>query len=191
VPRRPRIEAAGAIYHVTARGNAGAAIFDDDLDRLNLLHLLGRVVRDLRWRCFAYCLMGNHYHLLVQTREPNLSKGMHLLQSAYVRRFNKRHDRAGHVFGRRFHDQPVKNHEHLVAAAVYTVLNPVRAGVVDRPEEWRWSSYRATVGSETAPAFLDVDAMLSMLSPSAPRARELFREMAETAARADALRLDA
>jgi putative transposase len=191
VPRRPRIEAAGAIYHVTARGNAGAAIFDDDLDRLNLLHLLGRVVRDLRWRCFAYCLMGNHYHLLLQTLEPNLSKGMHLLQSAYVRRFNKRHDRAGHVFGRRFHDQPVKGHEHLVAAAVYTVLNPVRAGIVARPEEWRWSSYRATVGSETAPAFLDVDAMLSMLSPSAPRARELFREMVETAARADALRLGA
>ena len=167
------------MYHLTARGNGGSAIFVDDFDRLYLLDLLVRVVRGLHWSCFAYCLMGNHYHLLVQTAEPNLSNGMHLLQTSYVRRFNRRHDRQGHLFGRRFHDQPISRDEHLVAAAVYTVLNPVRAGIVERPEEWRWSSYGATAGLEEEPAFLDVEPLLSMLSPSTSRARELFREMVE------------
>jgi putative transposase len=187
MPRRPRIETPGATYHVTARGNAGAAIFLDDYDRHHFLQLIARVVRDLNWSCFAYCLMGNHYHVLVRIREPNLSKGMHLLQSAYVRRFNARHDRAGHVFGRRFHDQPVERDEHLVGAAVYITLNPVRARIVERPEDWRWSSYRATAGLETAPGFLEAETILAMVGAVPSRARQRFRELVDAQLAADIL----
>ena len=179
MPRPARIEVPGTTYHVTARGNAGAAIFVDDFDRLHLLQAIARAVRELRWTCFAYCLLGNHYHLLARIAEPNLSRGMQRIHSGYVRRFNARHARRGHVFGRRFHGRGVEGDEHLLSAAAYTVLNPVRAGIVARPEEWRWSSYRATIGLDRSPDFLDADALLSLLSPSRERARELFREMVE------------
>lgn len=179
MPRGTRIQAAGATYHLTARGNGGATIFLDDFDRLYFLQVVARVVRELEWTCFTYCLMNNHYHLLVRTPRPDLASGMQRIQSSYVRRFNARHARQGHVFGRRYHDELVRRDEHLLSAAAYVVLNPVRAGIVERPEEWRWSSYRATVGLDACPAFLDVVSLLEMFAPDRARATALFREMVD------------
>jgi REP element-mobilizing transposase RayT len=157
-------------------------VFEDELDRVHLLGLFSRAAVELDWRFYAYCLMGNHYHLLVNTPEPNLSSGMRLIQTRHAHRFNSRHGRKGHVFGDRFHDRLVDEDDHLLAAAVYTVMNPVRAGIVVHPREWQWSSYRATAGLDDQPGFLDVAPLLAMLSPDRERARMLYREMIEVAA---------
>ena len=158
-------------------------IFEDDFDRVRLLDAVARAVRSHRWRCLAYCLMGNHYHLLLQTPEPNLSSGMRLVQGGYARRFNRRHDRRGHLFGDRFHDLRVDGEEHLLSAAVYTVLNPVRAGIAGTAEQWRWSSYRATAGLDEKPSFLAVEDLLALLSPQREGAQAMYREMVAEAGR--------
>jgi REP element-mobilizing transposase RayT len=173
------MEVPGATYHLTARGNNGAAIFADDYDRMHLLGLLSHAAREQRWTCLAYCLMSNHYHLLVRTADSNLSSGIGWVHTRYVRRFNGRLGRRGHLFGERYHDRRVESDEHLVAAAAYVVLNPVRAGVVARPEEWRWSSYRATVDADEPALLVDVGALLGLLSTDFDRARTLYREVVE------------
>src|SRR5919108_6608630 len=99
-----RIEFSGAIYHVTSRGNAREDICLDDTDRAMFLGVLAEVISRFEWRCYAYCLMGNHYHLLIETPEPNLSKGMRQLNGVYTQRFNRRHGRVGHVFQGRYND---------------------------------------------------------------------------------------
>jgi putative transposase len=177
--RRPRNELAGATYHLTARGNGGSPIFLDDFDRIYLLDLVARAVDELRWRCFAYCLMENHYHLLVRTTEPNLSQGMRMIQTRHARRFNTRHGRHGHLFGDRFHDTRIDGERHLLAAAAYIARNPVRAGIVDKACAWPWSSFRATAGHDP-PGFLDVESLLEILSPDPNRARCLFTELVES-----------
>jgi REP element-mobilizing transposase RayT len=187
VPRGPRQLYPGATYHVTARGNGGQDIFADDFDRLHLVGLLSRASGTYRWRCLAYCLMTNHYHLVVVTPDPNLSSGMRLIQTRYAHRFNRRHDRHGHVFGDRFHDRRIEVGEHLLSALAYTVLNPVRAGLVDRPGDWPWSSYRATAGLEDAPGFLDVSSVHGLLSHDPDRARILYREFVEAVREASEL----
>lgn len=179
VSRQPRVAVPGATYHLTARGNDGNAIFTDDFDRVHLLDLLSRATIRYGWVCLAYCLMGNHYHLLVQLTKPELSSGMRFIQTRYARRFNARNDATGHVFGDRFHDRRVEGDTHLLAAAVYTVLNPVRAGIVNRPDKWPWSSYRATAGLTVAPGFLDPVLLLDLLSPDLLRARALYRDLVE------------
>jgi REP element-mobilizing transposase RayT len=181
MPRRARIEVAGATYHVTARGNDGMPIFRDENDRAHLLGLLAGTVRDRRWVCLAYCLMENHYHLVVRTPEPNLSSGMRFVQTRYAKRFNSRHGRRGHVFGDRFHDRRVDDEAHLLTAAAYVVLNPVRAGLVDRPGDWPWSSYGVTVEGDDS-GIVDTNAVLELLSADLDRARDRYREMVETAA---------
>ena len=177
--RRPREEVAGGTYHVTARGNNGAEIFRDDYDRIYLLGLLSHAAAELDWRCFAYCLMSNHYHVLVRTPRLNLSSGMRLIQTRHARRFNSRHGRRGHLFGDRFHSRRVEEDSHLLAAASYIVLNPVRAGLVERPDDWRWSSYRATAGLDDAPGLLDVEPLLEMLAADRDSARWRYVEMVE------------
>jgi REP element-mobilizing transposase RayT len=181
VSRRPRLEEPGATYHVTARGNDDDAIFRDDHDRTHLLGLISGVTREHGWTCFAYCLMSNHYHLLVRTPQPNLSRGMQLVQTRYAHRFNARHRRRGHLFGDRFHDRRVEADAHLLAAAAYVVSNPVRAGIVVRPQDWPWSSYHVTAGGEDRSKLVDTDAVLELLSPDPTRARELYRELVATA----------
>ncbi|MBA3433980.1 MAG: transposase [Actinobacteria bacterium] len=150
-----------------------------DFDRVHLLDLFSRAAIRYRWVCLAHCLMGNHHHLLVQLREPELSGGMRFIQTRDARRFNARNGRQGHVFGDRFHDRRVEGNHHLLAAAVYTVLNPVRTGIVNRPDAWPWSSYRATAGLAEAPGFLDPNLLLNMLSPDPARARALYRDLVQ------------
>lgn len=141
-----RIEFPGAVYHVTSRGNERRAIFREDEDRRTFLDILSEVVFRYNWHCHAYCLMENHYHLIIETPDGNLSMGMRQLNGIYTQRFNKRHGRVGHLFQGRFKAILIQKDSHLLEVCRYVVLNPVRARVVLRPEEWIWSSYRATAG---------------------------------------------
>jgi REP-associated tyrosine transposase len=152
-----RQNVAGGIYHVTARGNARQAIFLDELDYVALLRQLSETVVRFAWRCHSFCLIPNHYHLLLETPEPNLSRGMLLLNGAYARRFNGRHERAGHVFQGPYRARLVARDEHLLELCRYIALNPVRAGLCDDPAAWAWSSYRAIAGLERRPPYLCVD----------------------------------
>ncbi len=156
-----RIEFAGALYHVTSRGNAQGDIFFTDDDRHAFLAILGKVCGRYNWLCHAYCLMGNHYHLLVETPEGNLSKGMRQLNGVYTQYVNRRHGRVGHLFQGRFKGILVQKEAYLLELTRYIVLNPVRAGMVKKPEAWPWSSYRATVGLSKKMDFLCTDGLLS------------------------------
>ena len=123
--------------------------------------------------------MDNHYHLVVRIEDSGLSTGMRSVHTRYVRRFNSRHRRRGHLFGDRYHDRCVNSDEHLIAASAYVVLNPVRAGMVARPEDWQWSSYRATIDPLEAPVLADPNALLELVSSDLRQARALYREMVE------------
>lgn len=149
-----RLEFEGALYHVTARGNAGALIYRDDADRRRFVDFLGRTVERRGWLCYAYCLMGNHYHLVFETPSPSLARGMRDLNGMYTQTFNRRHGRSGHVFQGRYHAALVQRDAHLLEVCRYVVLNPVRAGLATRAEDWVWSSYRATAGLAAKPAHL-------------------------------------
>ena len=156
-----RIEYPGALYHITSRGNAGEPIFLEDEDRKRFLTVLEEVVEDYQWICHAYCLMANHYHLLIETPGGNLSSGMRQLNGIYTQSFNRRHGRTGHIFQGRFKAILVEKETYLLELCRYIVLNPVRAGIVISPKTWKWSSYRATCGLERAPLFLYTDWILS------------------------------
>jgi len=131
-----RIEYEGALYHITTRGNARAAIFLADEDRNLFLKTLSEVPIRYGWICHAYCLMPNHYHLLVETPSPNLSRGMQLLNGIYTQEFNRQHKRSGHLFQGRFKAILVEKESHLLELARYIVLNPVRAGMVTSIDDW-------------------------------------------------------
>ena len=172
-PLRP--EFPGALYHLTSRGNNKQEIFLDDVDRETFLFLLDREIDQQRWRCYAFCLMSNHYHLLIETPEPTLARGMGPLNSGYSRRFNRRHSRVGHLFQRRYHSILVEKQSYLLELSRYIVLNPVRAGMVDEPENWLWSSYNATLGAFPAYRFLQVDWLLSQFGQERNRAVAAYR----------------
>ena len=171
-----RIGYPGALYHLTLRGNARAEIFLDDSDRDIFLDLLGSVVVRFGWRIHAYCLMENHYHLLAETPQTNLSRGMGWLNGVYTQRFNRRHERVGHVFQGRFKAILVERDSYLLELARYIVLNPGRAGLASAPEGWRWSSYRATAGEQAAPRWLSVNWILDQFGNSEMPAQNRYRQ---------------
>lgn len=156
-----RIEFAGALYHITARGNERKAIYFDDQDRRGFLELLGHVCKRCGWVCHAYCLMTNHYHLLIETPDGNLSRGMRQLNGEYTRYVNRNYSRVGHLFQGRYKAILVQKESYLLELSRYVVLNPVRAGMVELPGDWKWSSYLSTIGQDEVPAFLFVDWILS------------------------------
>jgi putative transposase len=127
------------VYHVTARGVGRAAIFLDDLDRVAFMHRLRITAAKFEWRCHAYCLMTNHYHLVIETKIARLSAGMHRLNGHYAQQFNTRQERSGHVFEGRFSSRVVEREEHLENTCQYVLENPVRAGMCKRAEYWPWS----------------------------------------------------
>jgi REP element-mobilizing transposase RayT len=145
---------------VTTRGVRKSTIFLDRHDRERFLGLLDKVVGDHGWLLHTYCLMGNHFHLLVQTSEPNLSVGMQRLNGPYAQVFNLRHGFEGHVLERRFRAEHVTTDWYLLEVARYIVLNPVRAGLCRHAGEWEWSSYRAAAGRVRRPPFLTLDWIL-------------------------------
>jgi REP-associated tyrosine transposase len=164
--RPVRVAYPGAIYHVTARGNGRAAVFEDDRDRRKFLGILERTAESRELHVHAYCLMGNHYHLLVETPRGNLSDAMRHLNGLYGQWFSKVHDRPGHVWGGRFKARLVEENRYLLAASRYIVRNPVEAGLVRAPQEWSWSSYRATVGNAPRPRYLNPGRTLELLDPA-------------------------
>jgi REP element-mobilizing transposase RayT len=175
-----RLQFPGGVYHVTARGNGRQAIFADDRDRERFLAVLASVVDRYHVICHAYCMMENHYHLLLETPEANLSRAMRQLNGVYSQGFNRRHGRPGHVLEGRFHARVVDREGYLREVCRYVVLNPVRAGLVAHPRQWRWSSYRATAGEAPVPRFLTVDWVLA-LGETAVRgtAERRYREFVE------------
>ena len=174
-----RLDHAGALWHVTSRGNERREVFRDDEDRRELLRLLGQAADLFGWKVHAWVLMGNHYHLLLTTPEPTLSRGMRQLNGDYAGAFNRRHGRDGHVFQGRYKAVLVQREAHLLEAARYVVRNPVRAGLVSRAADWPWSSYRATAGLEPAPAWLDASALLDHFSSRRAPAAAKYREFVE------------
>lgn len=173
--RALRLEFPGALYHVTSRGNARASIFLDEGDRRQFLKQLACVVSRFGWLCHAFCLMGNHYHLLLETPRANLSRGMRRLNSVYALAFNRRHRRLGHLFQGRYRAILVEREPHLLELARYVVLNPVRVRLVATAAEWPWSSYRATVGSASCPSFLTRDWILAQFGNEHHSAQERYR----------------
>lgn len=174
-----RIEFAGALYHVTSRGDGREDIYLDDKDREVWLEVFGEVCRRYNWVCHAYCLMSNHYHILIETPESNLSLGMRQLNGVYTQRFNRSHNRVGHVFQGRFKGILVDKESYLLELARYIVLNPVRARMVRKAEQWRWSSYRATAGIEPVKPWLNVDWLLSGFAKRRKTACERYRRLVE------------
>jgi REP element-mobilizing transposase RayT len=169
-----RIEFPNALYHVTARGDRREDIFEDDADRRMFLDTLAEVIDQFNWVCYAWCLMDNHYHLLIQTPDGNLSKGMRQLNGVYTQASNRRHKRVGHLFQGRFKAILVDSDSYLLELSRYVVLNPVRAGVVKSPGAWPWSSYRASMGREEAPPWLAVDGLLAQFGKRRALARERY-----------------
>jgi putative transposase len=160
--RKQRLLAPDVVYHVGSRRVEKRPMFDVvPRDRLVFLGLLDHVVRHYRWRCHAYCLMGNHFHLVVDTPEANLSDGMRYLKGEYARWFNSLSGREGALFERRFWSESADTDDYLFEICRYVVLNPVRAGLCRTPEEWPWSSYGATLGLAPAPSFLTIEDVLA------------------------------
>jgi putative transposase len=170
-----RIEYPGAVYHVTSRGNEKKAVFKEDFDRETFLHNLAQVNKRYHWICHAYCLMDNHYHLLIETPEGNLSLGMRQLNGVYTQTMNRRHRRVGHLLQGRFKAILIEKDSHLLEVCRYVVLNPVRAEVVERPGDWKWSSYRATSGQENSHPCLTIDWILGQFSRERVKAGEQYR----------------
>jgi putative transposase len=146
MPRTPRVEVAGGVYHVTARGTAKQTVFRDAADRHLFLRLVSDVLRRFGWSCLTYCLMDNHYHLLVKTPTPTLGVGMQHLNGRYSQRFNLRYSRSGHLWAGRYHSVLIQRDAHLLEVVRYIALNPVRARLCRVPEDWPWSGHHALAG---------------------------------------------
>jgi len=169
-----RIEYEGALYHVTSRGNAQSDIYLSDDDRDMFLSVLSHVVDRFGWICHAYCLMSNHFHLMIETPKGNLSRGMRQLNGMYTQRFNRAHGRVGHLFQGRFKSIVVDKDAYLLELSRYIVRNPVTAGMVKDAGDWPWSSYLATSGEVSSPLFLDVDWLLSQFGSDTEKARAAY-----------------
>jgi putative transposase len=160
--RQPRAEEPGAIHHVYARGVRGVAIFADDDDRERYLRLLGRTARWFRWNCLQFCMMTNHVHLLIETPRPNLGAGMSRLHGEYARTFNERHGTVGHLFQSRYGATRIKDDTQLITVVRYLDENPVGAGLVSAPDQWRWCSAAAIRGHD-GPPWLRCDRLFELL----------------------------
>ncbi len=178
-----RIEIPGALYHLTSRGDRREAIYLSDEDRRYWLTLLGQVCERFNWQCHAYCLMDNHYHIVIETIEGNLSAGMRHLNGVYTQWHNRAHGRVGHVFEGRFKAIIVQREAYLLELARYVVLNPVRAGICAMPQDWPWSSYRAMLGQDPgskAQPWLNTAWLIQQFGSSISQARAAYVDHVRT-----------
>jgi putative transposase len=171
-----RLEFAGAIYHLTSRGNARQKVFLSDADRELFLKTLSWVVNRYGWICHAYCLMANHYHLLIETPKANLSIGMRQLNGIYTQSFNRRHNRVGHLFQGRFKAILMERESHLLDLCRYIVLNLLRVKGSARAQSWKWSSYGATAGLTRVSEFLSTEWILAQFGKRRAEAQKHYRE---------------
>jgi len=153
-------------------------VFRDDRDRERFLEILRVVAARYRWRVLAYCLMGNHFHLLVMTLEPTLARGMRQLNGVYAQWFNRRHRRVGHLFQGRYKAVSVQTDAHLRRTVRYVIRNPMRARLSSRPEEWRWTSHHATVGRSPA-GVVAVEELLACFGGEREEASRAYGMMVE------------
>jgi putative transposase len=176
MPREPRAEHEPGLYHVYARGIRKTLIYLDDKDRWRYLKLLRKTVERTDWMCLSYCLMGNHVHLLIETRQPNLGAGMHRFHGAYAQYFNRRHGFVGHVFQDRYKGVPIASDPQLWVTAAYIARNPVTAGFCASPEQWQWGSHAAIV-EDRAPAWLDRSRLASYFGTSGGEGIKRYTEL--------------
>jgi REP element-mobilizing transposase RayT len=163
------------VYHITSRGNDKKAVFKDDQDRETFLKILAHVNKRYHWLCHGYCLMDNHYHLIIETPDGNLSLGMRQLNGVFTQARNKRYNKTGHLFQGRYKAILIQKDTHLLEVCRYVVLNPVRARMVEQPEAWAWSSYRATAGKEQPHPCLTKDWLLGQFSRTRGTAEKKYR----------------
>jgi REP element-mobilizing transposase RayT len=186
--RKPRLEFEGAAYHVMSRGDHGEAIFSDDRDRLTFLKTLGEACGRTGWVVHTYVLMGNHYHVLLETPQANLVAGMQWLQSTYTQRYNARHQQRGHLFQGRYKAIPVEAGQDgcFARMAMYIHLNPVRAGLMPEGapmDQYAWSSLPAYTGRERAPEWLRLARVLAAMGRSdTPAGRRAYAGAVEARA---------
>lgn len=169
-----RIEYPGAIYHITSRGNARSDIYQTLQDRHAFLTVLEQTCERYYWRCYAWCLMTNHYHLVIETEQANLSRGMRHLNGVYTQTFNRTHHRVGHLFQGRYKAILVEKDSYLLEVIRYVLLNPVRAHMMKTAGQYPWSSYRAMINKETAPEWLAKDRILGHFSKRLTTAQKKF-----------------
>jgi putative transposase len=175
MPRPLRIQAPGAQYHITSSGNTARTLFRDNEERADFLDMVGDVVAGRGWMCRSYCVLSTHYHLLVETPEPDLAAGMQYLNGRYGQRVNRWRREKGHVFEARYDSVLVEGDGHRLELYRYIALNPVRAGLVENPEDWRWSSYSALLELTPRPPFLDVAGALQDFAETTDQARRRLR----------------
>jgi len=180
VPRRPRDIAAGVFHVYTHSVWANPRHFRDDADRMAFLRELSRVTTALEWRCMAYCLMTSHYHLIVEVLDGVLPVAMQSVNWRYAVQYNTRHAMRGATQFARYGARRINESEGLIACFKYVVLNPVDAGLCDRPEDWQWSSYAATIGLVDAQDFVDDRPILACFdAPSREAAAARLRAFVE------------
>jgi putative transposase len=163
MPRPPRLQVAGGLFHITTRSPARRAILPNDDARATCLELVKRTCARYHWQCHAYCVMTTHYHLLLTTRDENLSRGMQWLNGLYGTIFNENYASHGHVFGARFTSVHVTSEAHLLRLVPYIAMNPVGAGLCARPADWKFSSYPALIGKRP-PGFLELESILRLFA---------------------------
>ncbi len=173
--RKLRPPIPGGFFHVTSRAVDGRMILVETLEQAIFYTYFAQATSRYDWCCLSYCLMGTHYHGVLETPQGNLSAGMKFLNERYAQGYNKRHGRRGHLFESRFSSTHIQTDEHLREAIRYTELNPVRAGLCHSPAEWPCSSYSAIMGLAPAPSFLDVGRTLALFGRNPERARAAFR----------------
>jgi putative transposase len=174
-----RLEFPYALYHITSRGDRREDIYENDIDRRDFLGIFSSVIEQFNWVCYAYCLMDNHYHLLVQTPNSNLSKGMRHLNGVYTQSYNRRHNKTGHLFQGRYKSILVEANAYLLELSRYIVLNPVKASMVDQVGGWKWSSYQAMIGECQSPDWLSSDYLMSLFSPQRKTAIKRYNSFVE------------
>jgi putative transposase len=186
VARPLRLIVADGVYHATARGIARDSIFADDRDRRAFLRVLERTISRFDWRCLSYCLMPNHFHLLLRTPRPTLSRGMAQLKSGYAQAYNRRHERIGPLFAGRYGARLVQRDAHLLEVFRYIALNPVTAGLCASPSSWPWSAHAALARERSAPRWLAANEARAFFDDSVfPEAAEGYRAFVSESSEAD------